>query len=165
MIEYNQPEMVEPVPTPEPPPPAAPEAPHRHDRPSPHDIVVGALAQALPCPVCGRTEPCRCARPEGYSPTEARARLIVEALALFGHLPPLEEEGAFDPEEVAQWLAERSGFPRYTQAEDGWRKILESERDVELAAIKAMQRVPSDEVEIVKGAKASLLAWHQSRTV
>ena len=144
--------------------PETPTAPtHTHDRPGARDVILAALAQALPCPVCGRTDPCRCLRPADYSPTAERATLIEQALILYGHLPQPEGEAvAFDAIETAQWLADRSGFPRYTQVHEGWRRIIESEADVELATIKALQRVPTDEVEMVKAAKAALLAWHQA---
>ena len=151
----------------------APQMPHEHPEagvptdplhPSVHDIVVGCLAQALPCPVCGRTDPCRCVRPVDYSPTEARATLIEKALIHFGHLPdPGVGEAAFDPEETARWLADRSGHPRYVQVEDGWRRLIESENDVELASIHATRRVSGSEVETVKAAKSALLGWHQAR--
>lgn len=139
---------------------------HMHDRPSAHDVILAAVAQALPCPVCGRTEPCRCVRPQDYSPTAERASLIEKALILYGHLPEPEGEApVFDAEETAQWLADRSGFARYTQVHEGWRRLTEAEADVELATVYALRRVPTDEVEMVKAAKAALLAWHQSGKV
>lgn len=161
MIEHTEVEITEPeeVPTPT----AGPI--HVHDHPSALDIIRASLATPLPCPVCGRTDSCRCIRPEGHSIVDQQAALIEQALIQYRHLPDPEDAGEFDPEEVAQWLAERSGFVRYTQVENGWKRLLEAEVDVELATLKALQRVPSSEVEMVKAAKAGLLAWHQSRTV
>jgi len=111
--------------------------------------------------VCKHTTPCRCVRPDDYSPTETRAVLIEQALMHYGHLDRPEQSDAFDPEEAARWLADRSGFPRYVGVEDGWHRLLEAEIDVELAAVKAMQRVASEDVALVRAAKAALLAWHQ----
>lgn len=145
-------------------PPATPVDPNR---PALHDVLTACLAQRLPCPVCGRTDaPCRCVRPVDYSETHERATLIEQALRLYGFLPPEDDaDRGFDAEETAQWLADRSGFVRYTQVKDGWRRLLEAEADVELATIKALPRVPSDEVEMVKAAKAALLAWHTNGKV
>ena len=165
MIEYTDVEMAEPEDV-DHEHGHEPQAPRPQGHPSAHDVILGALGQRLPCPSCGSLDPCRCAPVDGYSPTEARATLIEQGLALYGYLPsPDDERAPFDPEEAAQWLADRSGFPRYTQVENGWRRILEAEADVELAAIKAQKRVPTDEVEMVKAAKAALLAWHQSKAV
>jgi hypothetical protein len=130
--------------------------------PDVHGVLVACLAQTLPCPVCGRTEACRCARPPEYSATSERATLIEQALIHYGYLPDPKPLPVFDEVETAQWLAERSGFARYTQVKDGWRRLIESEIDVEIATTNALRRVPTDEVEIVKAAKAALLAWHQT---
>jgi len=146
------------------PPPESPQSPEGH-RHSPHQIIVAALAQRLPCRNCGSIDPCRCVPVPESARTEERASIIEQALALYGYLPSAEAERTFDPEETARWLADRSGFVRYTQVTDGWRRLIEAEPDVELAAIKALQRVPTDEVEMVKAAKAALLAWHQSKDV
>lgn len=141
---------------------------HHHgptaERVAARDVIVAALAQRPPCPVCAAVTTCRCATPEGYSRTDAQAELIERALITYGHLPEPHVEDPFDPEEVAHWLAERSGFARYI-VEDGWKRLMESDRDVELAAFKAQQRVPSGEVDMVKAGKAALLAWHQAKTV
>lgn len=146
----------------------APGSAHAHapadpNRPDLHGVLVACLAQVLPCPACGKTEPCRCLRPADYSATVERALLIESALVHYGFLPN-PEEAEFNAEEVAQWLAERSGFPRYTM-QDGWRKLLESEPDVEVATINAIRRVPTSEVEQVRAAKAALLSWHQHKGV
>lgn len=164
MIEHTEVEVDEPVDPPE--THEHPAAPADPSRPALHDVLAACLAQRLPCPVCSRTEPCRCVRPLDYSETHERADLIEQALILYGYLPkPDDGSGGFDAEETAQWLANRSGFARYTQVEEGWRRLVEAEADVELAAIKAMKRVPSDEVEMVKAARAALLAWHEAGRV
>lgn len=162
--EHDPIEVEEPVEEPTPEKPATPVNP---DRPALHDVLVACIAQRLPCPVCKRTDaPCRCVRPLDYSETNERATLIEQALRLYGYLPPEEGESqGFDAAETAQWVADRSGHPRYVQVENGWQRLLESEADVELATIHALRRVPTDEVEMVKAAKAALLAWHQSEKV
>lgn len=160
MIEHTPVEVETPVSTPgDEGPPSPPPA----NRPSVRDVLVGCLSQRLPCPVCERLESCRCLPPEGYSPTGVRATLIEQALVLYGYLPDPEHDHPFDAEETAEWLAGRSGHPRYVQVKDGWQRLIESEADVELAAIHAGRRVPSDEVDMVKAARAALLAWHQRK--
>lgn len=41
----------------------------------------------------------------------------------------------------AQWLAEQSGHPRYTQIADGWKTLLVSSGDVEIAYNAALRRI------------------------
>jgi hypothetical protein len=94
-----------------------------------------------------------------------RAELVEDALIAYGYLPEPVEVSKFNAEETARWLAERTGFPRYALVADGWRRLLESEADVELAAAKAIGRVSGGEVEVVKGAKSALLAWHAANKV
>lgn len=144
----------------------APSPPHDHHHPSAHDVIVAALAQRLPCQHCGSIEACACPVAEERARIEERATLIESALATFRYLPtPGDEPEPFNAEETAQWLAERSGFVRYTQVKDGWKRLLEAEADVELATIKAMTRVPTSEVDMVKAAKAALLSWHSAKAV
>jgi hypothetical protein len=130
-------------------------------RPSPRDVVLAALAVALPCPACGRTDGCRCLveRPQ----TEDRADLVVAALIEHGHLPsptrPVTED---DVAEVARWLAEESRHPRYTQVEDGWHRLLESEPDVDLACARALTNAANDgDRESVLHARTMLLRWQR----
>lgn len=55
-----------------------------------------------------------------------------------------------DYEAMARWLADRSSFPRYL-VQDGWRRLLESDRDVDLAHSKASARYgQSDEAAAVR---------------
>lgn len=170
--EYNEPEMVEDdAQEAEAAPQEPQEAEHAHQaHPEPAarsaalDAIVRGLAEVPPCPVCSRTTPCRCLPPQGYSRVEAQGRLVEAALRAVGLLPDEHvEPRPFDPAEVAEFLAERSGFPRYTQVEDGWKRLIESEADVNTAAAYAMQRVSSGEVDMVKAARAALLEWHAAR--
>lgn len=167
--EYDEPEMVEPEPHDHPQTVEEPERDpggHRHPlgRSVALEAIVRGLSEVPPCPVCGRTVPCRCLPPQGYSRVEAQGRLVEAALLAVGLLVEERiEPRPFDPEEVAEFLADRSGFARYTQVEEGWRRLMESEQDVEVAASYAMRRVSSGEVDMVKAAKAALLEWHQRR--
>lgn len=108
------------------------------------DVILAALVVPMPCPVCGKTERCRCVRPEGHSDRQDRAALIEQALSEYGLLAPVHEQGE-SVEEMAQWLAEVSAFPRYTQVKDGWRTILQSEADIDLAVGQARSRVTGGE--------------------
>lgn len=108
--------------------------------PSPTEIVTAALAVPLPCPVCERTETCRCVRPEGYSPTAVRADLIVAALTEYGHLEDDSYVSEIDVVQAAKDLGRLSRFIRYTG--DGWKRVRESEADVNLAYNKASAEQP-----------------------
>lgn len=127
------------------------------DQHSPREVVVAALAVPLPCPACGRAEACRCIRPEGWSATEARADLVVAALIEHGHLPDPDPRAVTpeDLERAAQWLAKASRHPRYE--ETGWRKILQSEADVEMASAQAERWGASDKATLAE-VRALLLA-------
>lgn len=60
-------------------------------------------------------------------------------------------ELASTPEELddtAKWLAEKSGFPRYTEA-DGWHLLRGHPRDVEVAFAKAKNRVGPGEEDLL----------------
>ena len=101
-------------------------------QPSAHDVVRAVLATRLPHP--------------SASPDD-RATLIVAALIEHGHLPRPDHTHtptADDVEEFAQWLAERSQFPRYTTP-DGWRRIIASPTDVNVATAKALVLAADDE--------------------
>lgn len=136
---------------------------HQHEIPTPRAVIAACLAQAIPCTACGASQACDC--PERRPETEVRAELVEDALITYGYLPEPVEVSKFNAEETARWLAERTGFPRYALVADGWRRLLESEADVELAAAKAIGRVSGGEVEVVKGAKSALLAWHAANKV
>jgi hypothetical protein len=94
---------------------------HTEETPSPYAVILASLAVPVP----------------DVSP-EARAALVVEALTRFGHLTapdaPVTLTGA---REAAQWLADASGHLRYTATVDGWRKLLQSEGDIHMAATAA----------------------------
>jgi hypothetical protein len=49
-----------------------------------------------------------------------------------------QEESA---EQTAQWLAEQSDHPRYTQVTEGWRSLLSSPTDVDVAFTAATKRL------------------------
>lgn len=123
-------------------------------------IVREALAQPLPCPVCSRTEPCRCLRPEGYSKTAEQAALVVAALRHFGHLADEPEPPGFDPVGAARVLADRSGFARYEGR--GFATVMQSDADVDLAAHYATKRVHPSEVDMIRSARAGLLEWRKA---
>jgi hypothetical protein len=111
--------------------------------PAPFDVVVAALAQPL-------TD----------TTVEARAGLIVAALTRYGHLPAPEVRPTLGSvHRAAQWLAEASGHPRYTQSDDGWRKLLQSEGDVDCAATAAYRYAGADESyrDQIRGVRAVLL--------
>lgn len=132
--------------------------------PTARDVIVAALAVPLPCPVCGRAETCRCVKPEGYSLTEERATLIEAALVQEGHLrAPAAEVSQADLDEAAMYLAARSRHPRYTQTEDGWRKLFQAEPDVEMAYHHATKNAPQSEQEPLSRAKNLLVTFHASR--
>lgn len=132
--------------------------------PTAHDVIAAALVVALPCPVCGRAETCRCARPEAHSLTSERATLIEAALVEHGHLAPASRAATQeDFDEAAMYLAARSRHPRYTQTSDGWGKLLQSEADVEMAYAQASGKVPQSEQEPLGRAKTLLLGFHATR--
>lgn len=132
--------------------------------PTARDVIVAALAVPLPCPLCGRAEVCRCAKPKGYSPTEERAALIEAALIEEGHLTVAAREPTqTDLDEAAMYLAARSRHPRYTQVEDGWRKLLDAEADVTMAYHQATKHAPQSEQEPLSRAKSLLMTFHASR--
>lgn len=121
------------------------------------DVILAALAVPIPCPVCSKTEPCRCVRPDGHSDRQDRAALIEAALAEYGLLAPVHDQGE-TPEELAQWLAEVSQFPRYTVA-DGWQKILQSEADIDVATANARTRVTGTEGARLTAVRVALLRY------
>jgi len=94
---------------------------HTEGTPSPYAVVLASLAVPVP----------------DVSP-EARAALVIEALTRFGHLAapeaPVTLAGA---REAAQWLADASGHLRFRATTDGWRKLLQSEGDIAMAASSA----------------------------
>ena len=130
-------------------------------KPSPRAVIAAALARPIPCTECGSINPCRClqSRPK----TEAYAELVEAALVAYGYLPE-PDASEFDPEAGARWLADHSGFPRYS-AEGGWCRLLESEIDVEVAATKALARLGGEDVATARTIKAALLSWHSARQV
>lgn len=126
---------------------------------APRDVIVAALAVALPCPVCGREATCRCIKPAGYSATEERATLIEAALIEHGHLAPPERPATEqDIDDAARWLADKSRHPRYVDVEEGWRKLLESSADVELACACAARSASQSDVETIARVRGLLLA-------
>ncbi len=134
------------------------------DPTTPYDVVVAALAVPFPCPVCGRAETCGCAKPTGWSPTTMRARLVVAALIEHGHLPDPDQTAPVtaDYERAAQWLADQSGHPRYEG--DGWARIMQSSRDVEMAHASADRRLGGVGREGLARTRAMLLDYHRTRS-
>lgn len=114
--------------------------------PSPREVIVAALAVALPCPSCGKAEVCRCIKPAGYSHVEERAKLVEAALLERGLLAgPTGELTRDDVEQMARWLADQSEHPRYWG--EGWRRLLESEVDVDVAYTAASTRASQSALE------------------
>lgn len=116
-----------------------------------YDVVLAALAQPLP--------PVEPERPQ----TEARARLVVAALIAHGHLPDPNtdtEPSLADVEAQARWLAAASRHPRYL-VEDGWRKVMASDADVNVAAAAAAKYALHlrDRQEAIDRAVAILTHW------
>jgi hypothetical protein len=106
--------------------------------------------------VCGKTDPCRCVRPEGHSDRQDRAALIEQSLSEYGLLAPVQEREGETVEELAQWLAEVSQFPRYTVA-DGWKRILQSEADIDIATVNARTKVTGAEAQRLTTVRVILL--------
>lgn len=132
--------------------------------PTPRDVIEAALAVNLPCPLCGATTPCRCLRPEGYSPLNARAALIEAALTQQGMLADGKAEPTqADIDEAAMMLAAKSRHPRYISSTDGWRKILQSVSDVEVAYRQAAANVPATQQQPLNDLRTLLVAWHNRR--
>lgn len=127
--------------------------------PSARDVIVAALATYLP--------------PTDRPDVEDRADIVVGALIQHGHLPAPDPGPTrrADMEELAQWLAERSQFARYTvEAGDstppGWHRIMASSADVNVAAAKALAVAPTDDSrDEIARAKWLLLRWHQEHSL
>lgn len=131
--------------------------------PTARDVILAALSTVLPCPKCGRTEKCRCLVKDARPQIDRRADLVVAALIEHGHLPsPDAPVGEREVEDVAKWLAAESRHPRYTAVEDGWRRLMTSDADVEVAAANAQRYATTDgDMGSVKSAKGVLLRWHR----
>lgn len=116
--------------------------------PRARDVVLAALSVVLP--------------PRDRPDIEDRADLIVAALREHGHLPTEQHVASLaDVEDVARWLAAESRFARYITA-DGWRRIMQSDADVNVAATYANTHAfTDDERQAVGEAKSVLLRWHQ----
>lgn len=80
------------------------------------------------------------AREEGHEET-LRGDLALVAVADRARMQAYSEPGPAEVEEVAQWLAEQSDHPRYCQVPEGWRTILASTADVEVAYAAAVRRL------------------------
>lgn len=123
--------------------------------PAPPDLVseiTTALNEPLPCPACGRVPlrgACRCLVTADQK-TAARAVHIAHRLGDLGLLAAPAEQEEVNVEEVARWLAELSGHPRF--ADDGWKNLLTAAGDVEMAFRRA-QGVVSASVD-PNGARA-----------
>lgn len=126
---------------------------------SARDIIVVALTVPLP------------AREDEQVRVAERAALIEAALIEHGHLPkpytaPTDEE----VEDTARWLATESQFPRYTveagpDTPPGWRRLMASTTDVNVAAAKALTLAVTDAYrDDVIRAKHTLLAWHHAHS-
>lgn len=74
---------------------------------------------------------------------QTRADLALVALVDSARLAAMGEPDDSEVEEVAEWLAEQSDHPRYCQVKDGWRKLLTSTADVEVAYAAAVKRLGS----------------------
>lgn len=142
----------------------------RHRAPdTPVDIVRAALLEPVPCPTCGRTEPCRCL-PQRDVETDTMARRIVERLTGAGvlHLDtgPPREATQDDIEQAAAWLAAQSRHPRYVDVDEGWKQLLASDGNVthaHAAAVKAAQPATQQQLADLAAAKSLLIAWHRQR--
>ena len=114
---------------------------------TPRDVVLASLAVTIPA-----SDP---ERPD----VEQRADLIVAALIQHGFLHVSSTEPTRDEvHDVARWLADASRHPRYV-AVDGWRKLLESDADVEVAAHAALRNASQREAEDIGHAKRTLLTY------
>jgi hypothetical protein len=113
---------------------------------SPKDVIREALLQPVPCPTCTDTKPCWCALNRA-----ARLEWQVDAIAnalmaadLLVSSQPASAPTESDMAEVARFLAQESRFVRYYDAADpedaGWKALLTSRADVELAYSKAKAR-------------------------
>lgn len=134
---------------------------------SPAQIVNEALLEPVPCPTCARTEPCRCDTDQ-QARTHVMVQRIIERLTGAGHLAvdhTHTEPTLADIEATAQWLAEQSRHPRYTQVPEGWRQLVESEHNVthaHAAATKAAQPATSQMLADLGAAKTVLIRWIES---
>jgi hypothetical protein len=120
------------------------------DNPTAHAVITAALAQPLP---------------GDQQDVHQRAVLIEAALIQHGHLP--EPQGAAqapsqdEVEEIARWLAERGAHPRHVVVEDGWKRLIESPVDVDLAGACAQRRVGNHGLDEVLRAVDVLKRWHR----
>lgn len=136
---------------------------HAHP-PQPADIVRTALAEPVACPSCGSAKPCRCV-PQAAARLDTMAQRIVERLTGAGLLhaepEPPREATQTDVDEAARWLAGQTRHPRYS-GDDGWRRVLESEVNIEhayAAAVRAANPITTQHSTNLAAAKALLLGW------
>jgi hypothetical protein len=76
-----------------------------------------------------------------YDPAVVRADVALVALVDAARAKAGREPTADEIKKAARWLAEQSGHPRYTQVADGWRALLASTSDVEVAYHAALRRI------------------------
>lgn len=79
-------------------------------------------------------------RADGHE-EEVRRDLALLAVADRARMSQAGEPDEPEYEEVARWLAEQSDHPRYVADKPGWRALLTSEVDVEVAYQAAMKRL------------------------
>lgn len=135
---------------------------HHKAPPTIHEVIVSALAQALPCATCGSIVACRCIKAPGEVRVADRATLVENVLREFGHLPPLAAPAGppttAEIHETARWLAGQSQHPRYVG--DGWQKIMQSIPDVEMAFTQASRTASNADLEALGAARRLLAAHH-----
>lgn len=133
---------------------------------TPIDVIREALLQPIPCPNCSSMKTCRC-MPQRAKRLEIRAGVIHGALVAAGLLAtPQQAPAEAEMEDVARFLARESRFVRYYDPDDpsdeGWRQLLASPADVDLAAAKAKARTEGGDKETTEalGRAVRLLLDH-----
>lgn len=128
------------------------------------EVIREALLKPVPCPTCSSTKPCRCLVNRTVR-IDVQAAMIAADLTNEGLLPAPAPGGPTlaDLEEVAQFLAMESRFVRYYDEDDpndeGWRVLLTSPTDIDVAVAKAKARNEGDKAvteAIVRGRRLLL---------
>lgn len=117
------------------------------------DVILVALLTPLPT---DSTDP------GDRNAAESRAALIEAALIQHGHLTAPGGGGPTlaEVEDVARWLADQSMFARYTM-DGGWKRLLASNADVNVAAAKALVHAATDDDKAaIVHAKALLATYN-----
>jgi hypothetical protein len=133
---------------------------------TPLAVIREALLQPIPCPKCSSTKACRCLVGRAAR-IDAQAEMVQVALAEHGLLVDQGQPAAptgTEMEEVAKFLAEQSRFARY--AGEGWRMLLDSDVDVNVAFTKAKAATEGSEKAVTEAlgrARDLLVAWIAAR--